>query len=316
MKRKISFIIALIITACNTTTGTQEVMISLNKATLTLDIGQEEKLITSFYNKNTSTKSIVWLSSDISKVTVDNNGNVKGISFTTDPVNVTVTIITQDNAIFTATCVIIVGNITINLPVEMTGVFEKLEGGPFLIQGKSINLTAKVNGIDNQNVYWEIIDKDVQTGTKIENGELSIASNELHGKALTIKSTSDEANITGNIILKIVSIMPSDYFGIWKAHSSDYLGDFEWTYSISSESININFVDFTDSNSNEIWNVSHLSWNPVINSTFETKDIYPFGFRFSGIWDGNIFINPMFFINKFDNTEAVTEEWIVPYNKL
>ncbi|WP_326514175.1 Ig-like domain-containing protein [Clostridium intestinale] len=78
--------------------------ISLNKTSLSLNMGQTEDLIASIKPDNVSIKNVTWTSSDESIATVDENGKVMAIK----PGNITITAKTTDGTNLTATCTVTV----------------------------------------------------------------------------------------------------------------------------------------------------------------------------------------------------------------
>ncbi|WP_326514173.1 Ig-like domain-containing protein [Clostridium intestinale] len=74
--------------------------ISLNKTSLSLNIGQTEDLIATVKPDNAENKKVIWASSDETVATVDENGKVTAIKAG----NVTITAKTTDGTNLTATC--------------------------------------------------------------------------------------------------------------------------------------------------------------------------------------------------------------------
>ncbi|SHH49372.1 Ig-like domain-containing protein [Clostridium intestinale] len=74
--------------------------ISLNKTSLSLNVGQTEDLIATVKPDNAENKNIEWSSSDTGIATVDSSGKVTAIK----PGNVTITAKTKDGTNLTATC--------------------------------------------------------------------------------------------------------------------------------------------------------------------------------------------------------------------
>ncbi|ERK31326.1 Ig-like domain-containing protein [Clostridium intestinale] len=74
--------------------------LSLNKTSLSLNIGQTEVLIATVKPDNAENKEVTWSSSDETIATVDENGKVTAIK----PGNVTITAKTTDGSNLTATC--------------------------------------------------------------------------------------------------------------------------------------------------------------------------------------------------------------------
>lgn len=78
--------------------------ISLNKTSLSLNVGQTEDLIATVKPDNAENKTVTWTSSDQSIATVDENGKVTAIK----PGNATITAKTTDGSNLTATCAVTV----------------------------------------------------------------------------------------------------------------------------------------------------------------------------------------------------------------
>ncbi|ERK30610.1 Ig-like domain-containing protein [Clostridium intestinale] len=78
--------------------------ISLNKTSLSLNVGQNEDLIATVKPDNAENKKVTWISSDESVATVDENGKVTA----TKAGNTTITAKTTDGSNLTATCTVTV----------------------------------------------------------------------------------------------------------------------------------------------------------------------------------------------------------------
>ncbi|SHI36622.1 Ig-like domain-containing protein [Clostridium intestinale] len=78
--------------------------ISLNKTSLSLNIGENEDLIVTVKPDNAENKKVAWTSSDESIATVDENGKVTAIK----PGSVTITAKTKDGTNLAATCAVTV----------------------------------------------------------------------------------------------------------------------------------------------------------------------------------------------------------------
>ena len=87
--------------------------VSLNKATLNMDIDDEERLTATVNPADATNKAVSWTSSNTAVATVDSNGKVKGIA----PGVATITV-TTDEGDFTATCEVTVNPTTGIEPLE------------------------------------------------------------------------------------------------------------------------------------------------------------------------------------------------------
>ena len=127
--------------------------VTLNKTTLTLDIGASETLTATVAPSDATNKAVVWSSSNGAVASVDNAGKVTAAAEGTT----TITVITAEGS-KSATC-----EVTVN-PKTVTGVsLDKTTLS--LVTGDSETLTATVTPVDaaNENVTWSSSDATVAT---------------------------------------------------------------------------------------------------------------------------------------------------------
>jgi len=195
--------------------------INLKNTSFIIGEGQEETLEAEILPQNAANKKIIWSSSDTSKVIVDDNGKIKGITFSSEPVTITAT--TEDGG-FTGNCTVTVGRVTVNPPPLFEGITEEPVEGTVLY-GSGAEFSAVVENPDGnpvQTVVWTI-DNTVDPETTITNGVLSVAPAD-HGKTLKIVAASTETNIKGFIDITVVYYQPSDFYGTWVSEKSDHTG--------------------------------------------------------------------------------------------
>jgi hypothetical protein len=204
--------------ACFVTVTVPVTGIALNKTSLILGVDEEETLTAVISPENAIRKTVTWSSSDTSRVTVDANGKVKGVAFSSEAVTVTAT--TADGG-FTSTCAVTVGMLTVNLPPVSQGKVEA--SGASTFYGSGAKFTAEGLNPDNspvQTVTWAI-HETVDAGTSITGGVLSVAAAD-HGRTLTVKAISMETGMFGTARVTVVSCLPSDFLGTWVRVAEDY----------------------------------------------------------------------------------------------
>ena len=119
--------------------------IELNLTTLSLSPDGTATLVASLLPENAKQVKLIWTSSDENIVTVDENGNIKGIKEGT----ATITVKTEDEK-FTASCTVTITNDI----VKVEGV--QISGAKEVKVGNTIKLTAQVtpDNASNKSVIW------------------------------------------------------------------------------------------------------------------------------------------------------------------
>jgi hypothetical protein len=112
--------------------------------------------------------------------------------------------------------------VTINLPATNADTVKSQDGNENIINRTFVTSGAQFNAIVTgsnnpiQNVTWEIISTNHQSGTSINinTGILIVASNETHGKEITIKATSTaDTSKFETVTIIAVQCLPSDFYG-------------------------------------------------------------------------------------------------------
>ncbi len=131
--------------------------VKLSAESISLGINGAEALIAVVEPENATNPKVTWTSSDESIVTVDENGNIKGLKAGTAIVTVT----TEDGN-YTATCEVTVSKEKAK-DVAVTGV--KINGGKTVTVGSTIRLTATVSpsNATNKSVTWSSSNSKVAT---------------------------------------------------------------------------------------------------------------------------------------------------------
>ena len=150
--------------------------LSLNKSSLSVKVGEKEKLQATITPSNADNKNVVWTSSDGEIATVDSDGNVTAVKAGM----VTITATAVDNPKIKATCTVIVIQ-------PVTGI--KLSEKYFKMKniGESIQLTATVLPEDasNKKVNWRSSDSSVCI---VSNGNVVSVG---YGTSVVIVTTED-----------------------------------------------------------------------------------------------------------------------------
>lgn len=218
--------------------------ISLNKSTLTLDVGGDETLIVTFTPDNATDKTVTWSSSAPTIATVDDTGKVTAVAAGT----ATITATTANNK--TATCAV-----TVNTPAPTTEVTED-EWRAALSQSAFVNFTATMEfegqsvvlKADLENGKWCLISEDSR-GVQ-ENYYEKTAEDAYYQYLKTasdsgfIRSETDEDGygVYMNYEFMAVIYYAHSYSSFtydsedesYKAQSiTALLGEYEWTYDVT-----------------------------------------------------------------------------------
>ena len=175
--------------------------ISINKSSITLDVGEGATLTATVSPSNATDKTVTWSSSDTSVVTV-NNGLIKGVKAGT------ATITAKSNNGKTSSC-----KVTVTIPV--TGItLDKTTASREV--GLSITISATINpsNASNQTVKWTISDTSVASvqnsgkttvviGKKVGTATVTATTN--NGKTATCKVTI-VPQLARNIVLNKTNI--------------------------------------------------------------------------------------------------------------
>ena len=150
--------------------------LNLNKSTLTLKVGESEKLQATVIPSNADNKNVVWTSSDENLATVDAEGNVTAVKAG----QVTITVTSEDNPDIKSTCAVtVVQPVTGVTLAESTYTMETI--------GESVQLTATVLPEDasNKTVNWSSSNNAV---CMVSNGKVVAVGN---GVAVIIATSED-----------------------------------------------------------------------------------------------------------------------------
>ena len=126
--------------------------VSLNKDSLTLDVGSTKELIATITPETATDKNLTWASDAEGVATVDQNGEVNAVA----PGTANITVTTQDGS-HTATCAVTVTQPVTGVTLDPTSLS--------LFTGDTATLTATVEpeNATNKNVTWSSDDTSVAT---------------------------------------------------------------------------------------------------------------------------------------------------------
>lgn len=177
--------------------------ITLNKTSSILGVGKTDKLIPSIHPSN-STDSITWSSSTPGVASVDNNGNVTGISEGTT----TITAATESG--LSASCTYRV----VTNPVNVTGIkLNKTTDSILLRSGDNLIATVTPTNATDTNVNWVSSDEHVAT---VANGVVTA----VNLGTTTITAVTEDGNKTASCV---VTINPIPVTGIKLNKNTDTL---------------------------------------------------------------------------------------------
>ena len=151
--------------------------ITLNVTTLTLAVNEEGVIETTSLPEGVTEEDLIWSSSDESIVTVDENGNIKGLK----EGKATITVTTKDGK-YTATCEVTVAETVTEL---------RISGASSVTVGSTIKLTA------NKKVTWKSSNPSIATVD--ENGNVKGLKT---GTVTIIATTEDGETTTKTITVK------------------------------------------------------------------------------------------------------------------
>lgn len=178
--------------ACNDDNPVIEIVnvtsVALNKNTLSLENGQSETLVAAITPADATNKKLIWISSDPSVATVDDNGKITALKSG----STTILVVTEDGA-KTATCVVTCGDETPPDPEVVLVESISLNASRLLLRrGGSEILTATITpeNATNKNVRWTSSDETI---AKVDaDGEVTALK---LGSAAIIATTEDGAKV-------------------------------------------------------------------------------------------------------------------------
>lgn len=172
-------ILSFIVSSCGETTVSPS-GVALNKTTLTLKKGMNEKLIATVVPKDVSNANVIWSSSDNSVVSI-----LDGECTAVNKGTATVTATTEDGK-FSATCVVTV-------TIDVTSI-EFPDGDIKLERGNQVNLVVKVLPDDatNKTLIWKTSDESIATVD--ESGKI----NAINKGIAKITVTNEDGTVVGS----------------------------------------------------------------------------------------------------------------------
>ena len=165
--------------------------VSLNKDSLTLDVGSSETLNAAVAPNNATIQKVTWTSNEERVATVDESGKVEAVA----PGTANITVTTQDGS-HTATCAVTVTQPVTGVTLDPTSLS--------LFTGDTATLTATVEpeNATNKNVTWSSDKPEVAT---VENGKVTAKA---AGTATITATAEDDSNISATCT---VTVTQSEY---------------------------------------------------------------------------------------------------------
>ena len=248
-----------VVVSCNSTKATEDIEnndtennektikvkgVSLNKTTLTLNVGETSTLIAKVQPSNATNKNVTWVSSNPNIVSVDLNGNIK----TLKPGTVTITVTTQEGK-YTARITITVkeksvsepenNNPESNIPtdIKVTGVTLN-KTTLTLTEGETSKLIATLNpsNATNKNVTW--VSSNPNVVSVDANGNIK----SLKTGTATITVITQDGNYKANCQVQ-VNEKTASYSVIFTPYSQDATGAV-MQYNVSVMKNNKEFSDY------------------------------------------------------------------------
>ncbi|MGM9840778.1 MAG: Ig-like domain-containing protein [Candidatus Limisoma sp.] len=236
----------------------EELLISLDKNELNLEIGQSERLVAGFSPSDATNKAHTWTSENPKIATVDETGNVKGISIGTTKITATAL---ANKA--TATCIvevvdkiIAVTSITLNSKEET------------LCVGATTQLTATINPTNatEKNVVWTSSDNAVATVD--DNGLV---------KGMTVGSANITATVDGKSAVCAITVMEKsvDFSGITFSVQAD--GSLLVSGTVKPTGVNVSEIGvcFSTETSPTIENNKYVLTTTGLTVNKEINDLTP-----------------------------------------
>lgn len=208
--------------------------VTLNKSTLSIQVGGSETLTATVAPKDASNKKVTWKSSNEAVATVA-NGKVTGVKAG----EATITVTTDDGG-KTATCKVTVSN----KEVKVTGVkLNKTATSIFVGDSETLTATITPENATNQKVTWKSSNAAVATVdaagkvTAVKAGEATITvTTEDGGKTATCKVTV-KPNLVSEITLAALAIYVGESKAVTATVKPDDATNKELTWKSSDESI-------------------------------------------------------------------------------
>ena len=195
-------------TTTPTPTSTPVTGVSLNRSSLSLNVGQTENLSATVAPANATNRNVTWASSNQNVATVSQSGVVTAVAAG----SATITVTAVDGS-RTATCSVTVNasQTAITLTPFVTDVTVSPNSAT-IERGDSRQFSASVQGQNNppQGVSWSVTGNQSTETWISENGLLAVAANET-AASLTVRATSTHTNsISGTASVTVTEPTPSE----------------------------------------------------------------------------------------------------------
>ena len=217
--------------------------VSLNKDSLTLDVGASDTLTATITPDNATNKNVTWSSDNENVVTVE-NGKVTAVGTG----SATITVTTEDGG-KTATCTVTVKEAA-NVPVTSVSLdktsLELTEGGT-----GTLIATVEPNNATNKNVTWSTSNASIAT---VNNGEVTAVS---AGTATITVTTADGGKTATCAVTVTAATVPVTGVTLNKTSTSLYVG--------ATETLTATVQPGNASNQTVTWSTSDASVATVEN---------------------------------------------------
>jgi len=210
--------------------------VSLNKSNVSLYVGNSTKLVATVKPSDATNKGVTWKSSNTSVVSVDKNGNIKGLKAGT----ATITVTTNDGK-YTAKATITVTNAP---KISVTGVsLNKTSVDLYIGNSTKLVATVKPSNATNKGVTWKSSNTSVVSVDK--NGNIK----GLKAGTATITVTTNDGSYTATCKVTIKE-KPASYtvqFSPIVQEATNAVVQYSMTvYKNSSSLTNYNFVIYNN----------------------------------------------------------------------
>ena len=215
--------------------------VELNKSSLSLTLGLEERLVATISPEDATNKNVTWKSSNSNVVTVDSNGNISAIKVGT----ATITVITEDGG-KTASCTVTVTPIAVtSISLDQTSLS--------MTEGETYTLAATVSpsNATDKTVTWS------SSNSSVASVSSSGVVTAIKAGTTTITARAGSKTATCSIIVKAPTI-PVTSITLNKSSLSLTVGDTEY---LSASILPSNATDkslFWSSDDTEVATVSNL----------------------------------------------------------